>query len=296
MIKKYTKLAIFCLAFIVISPIIVLYAKGDIFTSGWNILKTGGIYITSAPIGSEIFINSQLKGLTSFFSRNVLIKSLRPNTYEVLVKKEGYNAWTNKIKVSDNFVSDANVFMLPTEIKLEEIKKFDLTQKDSEKITIPASVKNKEYEDVNLVFSSPSVLTQKTSANTTPKIDFKGNLGTKNSPIMDGKLGVWREGGEVFVAWFGRNDTAPKYLCRESDCMQTISVFNFGKPVRNINFFPEYDGVIIVALENKIEAFQADPHITKLFQKIYVGQSPDFRIIDEVLYIKDRDFIAKVTL
>ena len=71
-IKKKVRFIIFTLIFIVISPIVVLYAKGDIFGSGWSILKTGGIYVTGAPIGSEIFLNSKLRDTINFFNRDVL--------------------------------------------------------------------------------------------------------------------------------------------------------------------------------------------------------------------------------
>ena len=108
-IKKKIKLIIFFIIFIIVSPVIILYAKGDIFTNGWNILITGGIYVTKAPIGSDILLNGKLKDTTSFFNRDTLIKSLRPGVYEISVKKDGYNTWTNKIKVSGNLVSDANI-------------------------------------------------------------------------------------------------------------------------------------------------------------------------------------------
>ena len=291
-LKKYTKLAIFSIIFIIVSPIVVLYAKGDIFTDGWNILKTGGIYVTNAPVGSEIFINSKLKDSISFFQRSVLVKSLRPGNYEIFVKKKGYNSWTNEIKVYANIVSEVNVFMLPTELELKEITKYNLTE-DATGSVVSTQVKNKEYEDIRLFFSKNSGEVAKQDLPTSA-INLKSNLGTKESPIIKGKLRLWQENGEIFVAWFGKHDTAPKYFCRESDCTQTVSMFNFGKQLRRINFLPEYDDVIIVALDNKIEAFQMDSYLKKVFQDIYVGKNPDFLIIDGTLYVKDGDFIAKV--
>jgi hypothetical protein len=130
----------------------------------------------------------------------------------------------------------------------------------------------------------------------TTTVDFKTNFGIKTSPIMSGKLGLWQEYGSVFVAWFGKDDTAPKYLCNESDCTKTITVFNFEQELRRINFLPGYDGVAITALEDRITAFQIDPHLKKVTQNIYQGKKPDFRIIDGDLYIKDGDFIAEVIL
>ena len=88
-IKNRLRFIIFVLIFVIVSPIVVLYARGDIFTNGWNILQTGGIYVTKAPLGSEVFLNNTSQGSTSFFSRDMLIKNLRPSIYTISVKKMG---------------------------------------------------------------------------------------------------------------------------------------------------------------------------------------------------------------
>lgn len=287
-------LFVFTVIFIVISPIIVLYAKGDIFGDGWNILKTGGIYVTSAPVDSEVFINSKLEDSVSFFQRDILIKNLRPNTYNVSVKRDGYNTWENKIKVSSNMVSDANVFMLPAEVELRKITKFNTTEREVGSTTTEVKVANEEYEEVYAIFASSTLLAKKSVSTTT--IDFKNNLGTVLSPIMSGKLGLWQESGKVSTGWFGRNNVAPKYLCVEFDCTKPISIFDFKKDLKRMGFLPGYDGVMVFILGNKIETMQIDPNISKVFQSLYTGTNPDFRIIDGNLYIKDGEFLAEVLL
>ena len=104
--KRKINFIIFVVAFFVLAPLVVLYSTGHIFSEGFGLLKTGGMYLMSAPNNSEVYLNSKLIDTTSFFNRSVLIKDLRPNIYDVVVKKEGYNIWKKKIKVSDNLVSD----------------------------------------------------------------------------------------------------------------------------------------------------------------------------------------------
>src|ERR1035437_3270566 len=106
--QKKIKLLIFFLLFIIISPIIVFYASGDIFSDGWSILKTGGIYVSSAPVGSEVYLNNKFEDKVSFFKRNILIKNLMAGSYEIKVIKTGYNDWYKKIIVDTNFVADAD--------------------------------------------------------------------------------------------------------------------------------------------------------------------------------------------
>lgn len=291
--KKRIRIATFFLIFIVVSPIVVLYARGDIFTDGWNILKTGGIYVTKAPIGSNIFLNSKPENSTTFFSRDILIKNLRPGTYEVKVTKDGYNTWTNKIKVFDNTVTDANIFILPTKVELKNISKFVTVQSGT--TTIQTKTKNQDYTEIAAVFASSSpIISKKLLATTT--IDFKLNLGIKNSPIMSGKIGLWQDRGIISVAWFGKNESAPKYLCEGLDCTKTITVFDFKKSLKRINFLPSYENVVVIATDNKIIAIQIQKDLEKIPQTIYEGTNPDFRIINGDLYIKDKDIISQVIL
>jgi hypothetical protein len=285
-IKKKLRFIIFVLIFVIVSPIVVLYAKGDIFTDGWNILQTGGIYATKAPLGSEIFLNGKSQGTTSFFSRDFLLKNLRPGTYTISAQKTGYNSWDEKVQVKNNLVSDANIFILPTQIPLQEIPKYTSTT---------TKIRNQEYTDIAAVFaSSSSIIPKKILLATTT--DFKNNFGIKQSPIMSGKVGLWQEGDVIYSAWFGNDDAAPKYFCDAVDCTKTITVYDTEAAIRRINFLPDYDGVAVVATGNEIYAIQIENNPDKKPQLIYQGSAPDFRIIDGDLYVKDGTFIAQVQL
>lgn len=293
-IKKKARFIIFTLIFIIVSPIVVLYAKGDIFTNGWGILSTGGIYVTKAPTGSEILLNSKQYDTTSFFKRDILIKNLRRGTYDITVKKEGYNSWSEKINVSDNLVSDAHIFILPEQVKLREITKYITSDGEPATSTTIIKNKNQEYIDIAAIFATTSKVVLKKIASTS--IDFKSNLGVKNYPIMSGKIGLWQENNIIYSKWFGTDDAAPKYFCDEVDCTKAITVFTSQLNIRRINFLPQYDGVVLIALADQIFAIQTEKYINKIPQVIYRGASPDFRIIDDSVYIKDKNFIAEVIL
>ena len=292
-IKKKARLIIFTLIFIIVSPIVVLYAKGDIFTNGWSILSTGGIYVTKAPSGSEIFLNSKPYDTTSFFKRDILIKNLREGIYDIKVQKEGYNSWTEKIKVIDNLVTDAHIFILPKDVELREISKYINIETGSGKSTSTIKKKNQEYTDITNIFTTVPPIVKKITSTST---DFKSNFGTKNAPIMDSKIGLWQENNIIFSKWFGGDDSAPKYFCDETDCIKTIKVFTSELKIKRIDFLPQYDGVVLVALADQIFAIQIEKYINKIPQIIYRGTNPDFRVIDDGIYIKDKDFIAEVVL
>ncbi len=293
-IKKRIKLLIFFIVFVIISPIVLLYANGDILGNGWTLLPTGGIYVVGALAGSNIYLNGKLKDETSFFNRDILIRSLKKGKYDISVKKEGYDSWVKKLTVSDNLVTDANIFMLPQKVELREILKYILPGSDISTSTL-TKIKNQEYTDIAAIFakqpSTPLKMTKGTST-----IDFKSNLGTKRAPIMNGRIGLWKEGGKIFSEWFGSNDLAPKYFCKVEDCSKAILVMDVGEEPKRINYLPEYSGVALVAVYGDIFAIQIEENPEKVPQIIYIGSNPDFRVSNDILYIKDNQKLFEVIL
>jgi hypothetical protein len=292
-IRKKIKIIIFTLLFIIIAPLIVFYANGYIFSNGWSLIKTGGIYVRSAPIGSEVYLNNSLVNKITFFNRDILIKNLTAGSYRIKVNKDGYNQWFKKISVSNNLVSDANVFMLSEKVETRIIPKYATSTSDV--ATGSKKVKNQEYTETLSLFIATTTKISKISSTTL--IDFKNNLGTEKSPIMNSRLGLWREGGKIFVKWFGSNETAPKYLCDASmNCLASKLVFELPKEPSNISFLPGYDGVIVVSTENLVFAVQIEDNPDKMIQILYNGKSPDFRLDSGLIYVKDGDTLAEILL
>lgn len=290
---KIIKLVTFAILFIVISPIIVLYANGDVFSNGWSLLKTGGIYVSSAPIGSEIYLNDKLKDKVSFFNRDILIKNLMSGEYEIQVRKIGYNNWTKKINVENNLVADADVFMLQKKVEVQNIPKYILDASNGSTSSI--KIKNPEYTDMIALFAATT--TKLSKALSIIGVDFKNNLGTAKSPIMNGRLGLWKEKEKIFVKWFGDNDNAPKYLCDNTlDCTKTMLVIELPIEPTEISFLLGYDGVILISAQGTVFAMQIDDNTDKIKQIIYMGKDPRFILSAGSLYVKDGDTISEIVL
>jgi len=293
-IKRKIKILIFFIIFIIIAPIVILYAKGDIFINGLNILQTGGIYVAGAPIGSEVFLNSKSIDTTSFFTRNIFIRNLRPGIYNIEVKNQGYNTWFKTIKVNNNLVSDADIFMLPEKVETRKISEYVLSDAGSTS-TIVTKIKNQEYIDILSLFKNTATKILKSPG--TSSIDFKSNLGTASAPIMDSKLGLWKEKNKIYVEWFGKNETAPKYMCDQTfDCLEKKLVTELTQEPKRINYLPGYDGVVLVSMNDSVFAIQIENNQDKMIQNIYKGKNPDFRLYDGYLYIKDGTNISEIVL
>ena len=290
--KRKIRFGIFFLLFLIIGPLVVLYANGDIF-NGFGLLKTGGIFVRSAPIGSSVYLDSKVISSTSFFQRDILIKNLKPGIYEISVKKDNYNSWLKKVAVSNNVVSDADVFILPEKVELTEISQKITDTKISAASSSKKILVNPEYTDLLGVFLSKSFVASNNISISTSSIK---NLGTKDFPIMNGKEGIWRDVGKVYVGWFGKENSEPQYLCHGMNCKDNMLVFDLTKTPTNLGFLPGYEGVIIVAFENQVFAVQLEENPDKGVQLIYKGKKPDFRIENGIVYIKDGSYIAEVSL
>jgi len=92
-------------------PIVLSYSLGyHIDFHKFNIYKTGIISITSAPSGASIYINGKLdKDITP-----ARIEELKPGTYSVEVKREGFYPWQKDLAVIPNMVTRAdNIILFP---------------------------------------------------------------------------------------------------------------------------------------------------------------------------------------
>lgn len=300
-IKRRLLSMFFILLFLVLAPIIIFYANGNILGSGWNILATGGIFIQSIPSGSELYINNKYNSTINFFTRDYLLKNLKPGVYTVLVKKDGYNDWGNKIKVNASLVTESRVFMLPTKVDIEEVEKYLVIKKGSGTTTTEELKTNPNYETIDNFFTEPSILKNDVSilsTSTNELVNYK--LGTKQNPVENRKLFIWQDRQDAFIGWKGGADSAPRIFCKEfnSDivCQEQIKIYSFEADVRGLDFFPGESGVIIISTGNYVYAIEAEENINKKLQVLYSGKEPDFRVFNNIIYIKDGDFIGQIEI
>jgi len=159
----YTFLGIF----IIVVPIIILYASGlTLDFQKQLVVSTGGIYLKSSPSGANIYIDGNLKGKTSKF-----IKRLVPKIYEIKVTKEDYHSWEKEFTVQPHLVTKAdNIVLLPQNPKISlttenAIKEFSLLSNKKELFYSASSsfylfdiVEGKETEILNLDLKTPKFI------------------------------------------------------------------------------------------------------------------------------------------
>ena len=83
--------------YIVFCPLIIMYALGYIYKPGseTGVVKTGLIYLSSAPTGADIYINS-----TKFAQPTpAVIQELLPGEYTIRLVMDGYRQWERQAPV-----------------------------------------------------------------------------------------------------------------------------------------------------------------------------------------------------
>lgn len=99
---------IFLIIFLILVPVITLYALG--YSFDWDkktFTATGAIYLKSYPSRAEIYINDKLRGRT-----NKLIGRLLPKAYDIEIIKEDYHSWEKTLTVKPGIVTKSNNILL----------------------------------------------------------------------------------------------------------------------------------------------------------------------------------------
>ncbi len=129
---------LFLLAFIILAPLITLYAW--VYSLDWEektIVANGGIYLKTHPSGTEIYINDKLRGKTNKF-----IRRLVPKLYEIKIIKDNYHSWQKNLLVEPRLVAKANnILLVPFNPKISLITKDDKIYEE-----IYSSLKNPDKE------------------------------------------------------------------------------------------------------------------------------------------------------
>ncbi len=117
--KKIIISTVLVLSFILLgTALAIFYAKGYRFTTneGKPIFQgTGILSLSSSPEGAKVYINGNLTTATN----NTL--NLRPGTYDVEIRKEGYFSWKKTVVIKKELVTEANALLFPTTPKFEPI-------------------------------------------------------------------------------------------------------------------------------------------------------------------------------
>jgi len=120
----------FIILFLILTPLISLYANGYRFGGGFQFKKTGILIIDSEPKGAKIyidnkaqkkFINTIINKDKGFISTPAKIKGVLPGEYEIKFELENYWPWQKKLEIKpgqSTFAEDVNLFKIDLPINI----------------------------------------------------------------------------------------------------------------------------------------------------------------------------------
>jgi hypothetical protein len=152
MTKTRVGLFLFTILFVsTVGYIISHFARGYKFDpKKLNFTPRGLLIIKSDPDGAQIFINGDLKTATN---ANL---SLAPETYDITLKKDGYNSWNKKLAIDKEVVTEIDAHLFKNTPSLSPVT-FSSTinpvsSPDFSKIAffVPATIENIDQEKEGL--------------------------------------------------------------------------------------------------------------------------------------------------
>jgi len=285
--------------FFIVIPIIILYTSGYRLGKGFQLVETGGIYIYSPEAGADIYVDNKKKKKTSVFQRELFIQNLKPETYVVYITKEGFWPWAKEVEVEERKVTTAIAFLVPKEPKGETIPRVlasDAVLQATSTTPLPGEP-NPEYAKIMELFeeaaaeeTDPEGAVETAIATSTDENPSPSFLATR------GHTGLWQDDTRVMASWLKDERSLPNYFCRDDVCEETVTVFNSVAPVKNIDFYPGREDIVLIAIQNGIYVIEIDARKFQNFQPVYKGVDPYFAVSGSTLYIKDTGNLFKLAL
>ncbi|MEK7390859.1 MAG: hypothetical protein AAB635_01840 [Patescibacteria group bacterium] len=307
---------IFALFFVIGFPILVFYSAGYSVDETLGLSIRGGIYVSTPEPNTSVFVGNELKSVSGFFKREILVGKLKPGQYLVLAANDDFWPWAKLVEVERGEVESLFPLLVPKVIQAEEIKKTDSSSRiDS------SPHENSMYKEVLALFleMATSTATTKNSAKS-PITTAPKNATTTFETITRKNVKIWLDGDTIYGQWLGDNDEAPKYYCGSivgsgagpnigsdgnsrggfgrnlNDCTGSVLVFRSTAPIRTFDFYPSRDDAIILTLDDEVYAVEIDRRTYQNFYPLYRGQMPDFRVSRNQVYIKDGDKLLTLNL
>ena len=263
------------LLFFVMLPIILSYSLGyKIDYHNLKIYKTGIIYLSSSPSGASVYVNGKLyKDYTP-----TQVEELKPASYKIEVKREGFYPWEGELAVRPNMVTKADrIVLFPV---TRQIKKL------SEREVCDFAVSNKGYV---YYLTRSGLYRSGTDKNAPRKVSSYSNwpdriIGKKFSP--DGSKFIYFNENTVSLVSLNID----KNLAKEGESADVEEVFKSPDPICDVFWYLGL-GYIVVVTEKDIKVVElrggATRNIASLYRFAAKPQSLYYDDNNDSLYFTD---------
>lgn len=240
-IKRAIAFYLSVVSFFILLPIVLSYSLGyKIDYRPFRIYKTGILYINSYPQGASIYINGKRNAMAT----PAQIEELKPGSYKVDVKREGYYPWDREVVVRPNMVTRLDrIVLFPIAQDIQRVSKWEIKDfviSDTGNIVYYFTQYGLLRSDI-----SGGGLKRLSSYKDWPK-NIKGKL---FSP--DGSKILFFTENDVWVVYLNPDKRLPKNT--EEAIVEEI--FTSHEPIESI-FWYSTSGYIIVVTEKSIKVVE----------------------------------------
>ncbi len=258
--------------FLVVVPIVMLYANGWRFSPELGLYKTGGVFVAIPYSNVTLSINGEEIGTTGLLQRSFYIDNLAASTFVLRATGKGYYPWERMVVVEPQIVTDTRVFLVSTDVAVIQLSATS-TGTTTDARTIPAAL----YAEYNALFNAPHV------ASSTLAVDSNENVG------------LFIESGDLIARWIDSDTPLPSSFCtRPSLCVTEIPVERSSDTVLDAAFYG--GGVVYSTQEHGIYLTELDARPTPRIVPLYEKPGSDFRIINGVLIVREKNVFYEIEL
>lgn len=273
--------------FVIAIPIIIFYSSGYRLNDNFKLVKTGGIYLKNDQSDTVVRLNGKVKETSGLLDTNILIRDLKPATYYVSVKKDGYRLWEKNITVQEQLVEVCYPLLIPEELKPELVPRLIII-KPEEKGQKTRREPNDEFIEAMDLFKTYD----KPSKSIIPGWDSdikKFRLGADRK--LQKKVFLFREGNRIYVQWTGSEEQRPFFIGSKRKRL----AYAPEKRILSFGFFPDREDSMIVLLEDgTLYAVEIDTRFD--IQNAYriAKNCTRFAVNDELLYYVSGNNVYKI--
>jgi hypothetical protein len=222
----------FVLLFLIIGPLVVLFAQGYRFDKyGQIFVYSGSITIKSWPRDIDIYIDGkkQDKGMLSVVNNSYTINSIRPGKYNLKCQKDGYSHWEKNVEVHSGVSTEFwNILLFPKEDvrnirnhSFKKINQYFISPRNKNEIVFFT-----EEEDGNKVYLVDTEKGQERELYSTNKYEFLNPAEEENVE--------WNSNNKKIIIPLRSKETKEKiYLIASIKDDQAVEIIDFN------NFFNE---------------------------------------------------------
>lgn len=273
--------------FVVLSPLLVLYASGYRLADNFAIVETGGVYVQVGESGAELYLDGEYVGRGSLFQKSFFEQNLVPDTYAVSVEKTSHYTWEKTLTVYPRRVAEGQALLVATEPTYTRLVPERVALQNAVSTTTE-TVPQRQYATIQQAFTEADAtagfrLPQEAA---TTSITWRGATTTV---AVRGNIGMWYGSSTLYARWLGESDETPYQFCQGTACSNTLSVYREAPRLTHAAFIPGSQSFLLLERPDGVFVTELDtrpPHNTF---PIFAKAGAQVRVVDERIIVRTAD-------